>query len=109
MVFSVIYRANLPVIGGVLMLHTYFLFLLCAAIALFPNILWAFEKLGLRWNYSNTNDVSPSIFYKFGRKITIYAFFIISVVFLVWAITELINPTPIMRFDPVSRVWEQVN
>jgi hypothetical protein len=100
-VFSVIYRANLPVVG-VEMLAVYILFLCTAVNALLPGILWSLEKIRISRYYRNADDIEPSGFYKIGRKLGVYFFFITSVIILVSAIINLVNPPPVFVYNPAD-------
>ena len=101
-VFSVIYRENLPVSVGPIMLMIYFLFIFCAVTALFPDILWSVEKSRLSRTYRNIEDIEPSDFYKIGRKISTYVFFIVTVGLLVYSLPRLANPPHVVFTDPIA-------
>lgn len=67
------------------------LFSLSALEAFLPAISWNIEKFRLSIYYSNTDDVSPGMFYKFGRKMGIILTTAIGTVILIFGILNFIN------------------
>ena len=110
-VFSVIYRENLPVTVGPIMLMIYFLFVFCAITALFPNILWSLEKSRLSRSYRNIDNIEPSGLYKIGRKISTYGLFVMTIAALVYSLPQLANPPSVLEFTPgtgASDFWDNM-
>jgi len=59
--------------------------------AFVPAIGWGIEKLRLSILYSNTDDVTPGMFYKIGRKLAILLSTAIGIAFIIFGILNFIN------------------
>jgi hypothetical protein len=87
-VFMIIYKRNF--VKAPESLCSIILFAACAVYALIPKTIWKYDKFRLRIWLDNVDNAQPSDYYRISRKIVIYAFFILALLLMVFAMIHLI-------------------